>query len=446
MKKDVYKNNVSNQKKICLDKINYYNSYGDWSKIRNEFNFKNLKQCNSGTYQKRNANTLFINGPPKLQKTSKNFFITRINNKNQIFKKEKLGKDCKNSTNHRSGNIQYLNAKMFKNVLKSLKNLRKNNTKINFFAKELDFSENSNVNSDRYIFSEIKSDSEKEKRKSKLNQTSSLFSTKLSQNNTIYYNSSLDNFYNKISQKKFKTITPLSNISRTRSRSTFYSPKSYNVNIVNDIDKIFKEKNKENNEEELATKSNKGVNVKEEDRKKEINDENKLVSNSGFNSYYQIMLKNIFNKNMAKIKSGILDGVIIDYNLENNDIFLNPFYNSYGLMLEDVTEKIGFMKGSLDLVYPKIIQKKYQLKAEQRNKRINLLRSSSQKNIIKNKDDIKGDLFIVKDKNISQSVTARYPMYIKLKGKLSPHMYTLKGENRIFQKIKKQNLLMNKVN
>ena len=333
---------------------------------------------------------------------------------------------------------------MFKNVLTSLKNLRKNNTKINFFAKELDFSENSNINSERYIFSELKSDSEKEKKKSKLNQTSSLFSTKLSQNNTIYYNSSLDNFYNKISQKKFKTITPLSNISRTR--STFYSPKSYNVNIVNDIDKILKEGNKENNnEEELAIKSNKGINVKEEDRKKEIEDENKLVSNSGFNSYNQIMLKNIFNKNMAKIKSGILDRVIIDYNIENNDILLTPFSNSFGLMLENVSEKVGFMKGSLDLVYPKIIQKKYQLKAKLSKKRINLLRSFSQKNIMKNKDDIKGDLFIVKDKNISQSVTAKYPMYIKLKGKLSPHMYTLKGQNRIFQKIKTQNLLMNKI-
>ena len=59
---------------------------------------------------------------------------------------------------------------------------------------------------------------------------------------------------------------------------------------------------------------------------------------------------------------------------------------------------------------------------------------------------LKKNLFAVKYRNISQSVFTKYPVYIKLKGKFSPHMYTFKEQNRYSHKLEKQNLFMNKIN
>ena len=47
MKKEILSNNnINRQRKICLNKMNYYNSYEDWTKIRNEFSFKKIKKRN----------------------------------------------------------------------------------------------------------------------------------------------------------------------------------------------------------------------------------------------------------------------------------------------------------------------------------------------------------------------------------------------------------------
>ena len=442
MKKEILNNkNIYNQRKICLDKMNYYNSYMDWTKIRNELNFKKIKQRNSATYSINNTNSLLLNQPPKLfTNYNKKFFLTRTHSNNVLFNTEK--EENKKSLNFRNINeLQNINAKIFKNALKSLKNLSKNKTQINFFSNDNDFSISSNLNN-KYFFSENKNENEIpkiKKTKNKLNQTSSLLSTKISQNHTIYYNSSLDNFYHKITNKNLKLISSANKINQ--SRNSFYSPKSNDINFINDLIKLYNEENKDNKKDNINknifitkkdNKINKGINVKEKDDK---NDEDNIVSSSGFNSYNQIILKNLFQKKKAKVKLGILDRVILQYNLMNDDILLNPFYNSYGLMLDDVSERVGFMKGSLNLVYPKIIQKKYQIKAEQSVKKIGLMRSTSQENFKRNKNDIKDNIFTInKDKIISQSVYTKYPMYIKLKGKFSPHMYSFKGQKRFSHK------------
>lgn len=447
MKKEILnKNNIPGQRKISLNKINYYNSYEDCTKIRNNFNFKKIKQRNNA-YGMNNTNSLLLNRDPrKFIKFHKNLFITKPNN-NFLFNTDK--EENKKSLNYRNiKDLQDINAKIFKNALKSLRNISKNKTQVNFFSHDFDFSNSSNLNTNKYIFSEIKNEDEIpkiKKTKNKLNQTSSLLSTKITQNRTIYFNSSLDNFYHKISNKKLKITSPLNN----KERNSFYSSKSNNINFISDIIKLYEEENKKekrnmNDEEEYTIKKenkiNKGINVKEK------NEEDNIVTSSGFNSYNQIILKNLLQKCKAKIKLGILDRVILDYNLKNNDILLNPFYNSYGVMLDDVSEKVGFMKGSMNLVYPRIIQKKYQIKAEQSIKNIGLLRSNSENYFKRNKNDIKKNLFAVKYRNISQSVFTKYPVYVKLKGKFSPHMYTFKEQNRYSHKLEKQNLFMNKIN
>ena len=42
---------------------------------------------------------------------------------------------------------------------------------------------------------------------------------------------------------------------------------------------------------------------------------------------------------------------------------VNPLSNSYGNILNEISEKIGFMKGSINMIYPKISQAKYEIKA-----------------------------------------------------------------------------------
>ena len=70
-----------------------------------------------------------------------------------------------------------------------------------------------------------------------------------------------------------------------------------------------------------------------------------------------MVLKNLFQKSQIKIKTNVFDRALSKYKLRNNKVLLNPFMNSYGVMLENLSDKIGFIKGSLDLVYPKIIKK-----------------------------------------------------------------------------------------
>ena len=116
-------------------------------------------------------------------------------------------------------------------------------------------------------------------------------------------------------------------------------------------------------------------------------------------------------------------------------------------MLEDLSGKVKFMKGSIDLVYPTIIQNKYKIKAKQSINKMNFFNGNSQENINNNKNDIKSIISSInKDQNKNQTVFTKYPMYIKLKGKFSPHMYTLKGEKKLFYKIQKQKLFSNKIN
>ena len=167
------------------------------------------------------------------------------------------------------------------------------------------------------------------------------------------------------------------------------------------------------------------------------------------------MLKNLFQKYPTKIRTDLLDRVLSEYEFKNNKILLKPFNNSYGIILENLSEKIGFMKGSLDIVYPKIIRKKYQIRMKQqqseKTKNNNdTLKSNSLENTKsnKNKNIVKDDLYIIinKDKKASQSIHTKYPKSVKIKGKITPNMYSFRGQNHLYHKILKQNLFINKVN
>ena len=104
-------------------------------------------------------------------------------------------------------------------------------------------------------------------------------------------------------------------------------------------------------------------------------------------------------------------------------------------MINIISDKVKFIKNSLDFVYPSIFRKRYQIKVNQELKNINLLRNSSQEIIRRNKNDIKDDIFRINEhKKVSQSVFSKYPIYIKLKGKYSPNLYSLRREKNSLQK------------
>ena len=414
------------------------NSYEDWTKTRNRFNFIKIKQKKRIFYTN---NTLLFNKDSKTyKKLRNNLFLTKTNyNHNSLlFNTER--EENKKTINYRNfQGLNGINAKLFKNALKSLRNL--SNSKTNFFSNEIDFSNISNINTNKnnnnnnYIFSSIKNESENPKfrnTQNKLNQTGSLLSTKTSQNNTIYFNSTLDAHYHKIANKKLNLLSPLNK--KIFTKNSFLTTKNNKKNLTNNIIKFNHrtiEENKKgktiiiNEQIKEKIKLNKGINVKEKEKQ---DDEDDKLNSSGFDSYNQISLKNLFQKEKIKIKPDILDRVILDYNLRNKDILLNPFYNSFGEVIEDVSQKIKFIKGSIDLVYPKIIQKKYQIMAKESFKKLGLLKSSSQENIKRNNNGIKDNLFTInKYKKASQISTSKYPIYIKLKGKFSPRMYSMKG-------------------
>ena len=361
-----------------------------WDKLMNEFNFQ--KKIINNSFNK--YNTLILNKTPTKTKFKRKFFITK-RNKDDLFITSENNKILELNSEEKKKIISF-NIRKFKNAISSL-----NNHKLNFSSNELDFS--SNINN-----SEIRN---KKIENNKLKQTSSSLSTKASQNKTIYFNSILDNNYNKISDNKFKI------------KSSSFSSKKIGVNFFKNNDEGYNLK--ENKRNRVGIKLNQDKNRKKKD-KSEYNKKDNIVTSSKFDSLKKLIPKNVFQKSKIKVKSGVLDGIILDYNLNNNGILSKPFNNSYGFMLNLVSEKVKFLKGSLDMIYPSIIQKKYEIKANQIDKKVDLLRNSSLENFKGNRIDIKKDIYkINKNKKIFQSVFAKYPIYIKVKGKFSPHLHSL---------------------
>jgi len=168
MKKDIY--NTSN--------LSY-----KWDKLMNEFNFQ--KKMINNSFNK--YNTLILNRTPKKTNFKRKFFLTKRNKDNLFITSESNKIIDLNSEEKKK--IISINIRKFKNAIRAL-----NNHKLNFSSNESDFSSNIKYSNILNKKSEI----------NKIKQTSSSLSTKTSQNKTIYFNSILDNYYNKISDNKFK--------------------------------------------------------------------------------------------------------------------------------------------------------------------------------------------------------------------------------------------------
>lgn len=435
---EIEQNNLSRQKEINPDLINLKENLSPLhvtinSKLFNSVKDKFLTPNNRRTFTKF-PNSIYLN-------SNKSNLLIRTNiDKNNNYKIDFKIEDKNPKTpdvNQKLNTVlkidkkvSTLNDKYYcKKKLFPHKFLNKSNTQNNFFSAD---------NSYKNIFTGIKKISNlsfyshNKLIKDKFNKSSSFNSldSQITKNNTIYFNSSLDDFYNKTN--KFKSISPLGKISKIK--YSIFSPKSYNISFISNLITLY-------------DKNNENIHKNDENNYiKEINEENQdknLFSVLGFDSFNQISLKTLFKKNTAKIKSGILDEILADKKINNNDLFLHPFSNSYGTLLDKMSEKVGFMKGSIDILYPKITQKKYQLRATQRKKEFSRLNDEYQENNQNYKKETKNNIFnINKEKKVLQSIFTKYPVTIKSNGVnvCFSKIYSYKGLKSILNKKAKKNV------
>ena len=435
-------NSFLKQKSLNSDLINLRDDFDNFRITIDPKIFNSLKD-NSII---KNSSKTFTNFPRKFNfKTKHNNLLINKNidenkNYNISFKlEEKIPKSPSmiNFNITKIKKILEINEKnLYKTSLNTIKKLSKSKTEKNFF------SPNNSFNNPKNIFSEFKkindvsklsnNNSNKSKEKA-FNRTGFINHSK---NSAIYFNTSLDNFYTKNRSEIFKSITPIN-----KSKYSIFSPHSHSVNFINDIINIYNKKsdNKEKIDFSLTKENQKQIN--NDIKNSKIDDDSLIYKILGIDSFNQISLKNLFLKNTAKVKTGILDELLVDKKLKGNNTLLHPFSNSYGDVLNKLSEKVGFIKNSINIIYPKITQKRYQIRNLERKKKYNLKKGSLQ-NIYENQNNeinnnnIYNKIFNFKNKKIVQSIITKYPLTIKntQKGGISSKMYSFKGTNEFLNK------------
>ena len=223
-------------------------------------------------------------------------------------------------------------------------------------------------------------------------------------NKIIYYNSSIEDFYH---NKKKECESPLSN--KIKSFSSL--PRSSKVYFVNNLLKQYKIKNKDKKLEKMnmRIKLNKKINNQSNESEENIN--SKLLKGFSLLSGNKSALKILFRKKPIKIRNT-----------------LNPIINSYGNILDDLSGKIGFMKDSMNLIYPKVSQAKYlfngiknEFDSNQKNRSL-----IEDYNINQNKIKSKFILYQIKKRKINQTVYSKYPLYLKNNKSKSEKILTAK--------------------
>ena len=212
-------------------------------------------------------------------------------------------------------------------------------------------------------------------------------------------------------------------------------PKSNSVSFIRNLFKYFerKEKNK---------KINKNIKNNKLDKKIGTEDINKKIF-KGFNflSMNKSILETLFRKTPLKIKSGLLTSMS-DEKI-NSEFYLSPFSNSYGYILDVLSEKIGFMKGSINMIYPKIAKVKFKIKELERTDEFKKLykiskikkekfNSENNTNKYEKQDRIYKK---VKPKKIIKNFFTKYPInYQKIGEKTYSKMYSMKNKQFFIDK------------
>lgn len=313
-------------------------------------------------------------------------------------------------------------------------NLNSNKRNISTFGSNIQNSSNSyinNNNSNKYKTNSLYSNVNTNKSyKSMINSRNKI-------NKIIYFNSSLNDFYD----EKTKLVVKSSSVEKIHNKYSFLTPKSYSqkVGFINDIINTYNKSQNENKNKNIFVKKVKQNNI----NKKKIEEENKkLLKEFNFLLINKSVLKTLFRKIPIKIKKDILstasEDKIKSYNLSN------PLSNSYGNILNEISEKIGFMKGSINMIYPKISKAKYEVKASKRKIEFSEYLREKKKNMkrrynnsvedTKNPDGSKIVIYnIPKPKAITQTYMTKCPIKVfKHADEYFTKMYTLRRQRKIF--------------
>jgi len=408
--------NLSRQKSINSDILNLKDDFYQIKTTTNsKINLENNKNFFNNNEQKKFLKKKVIIKKNKLLTDKKDSNNTKSINKREEEKK------CENKTKKIKKIIK--NKIINNNINRNSSDIfNKNKTQQNYFKskKILDIQKNfTNI-------SDMQSLLNKKNSENKLNKTNTRYFNKLnnseqiSKNKIIYYNSSLNDFY-KNNNNIFNINLNSSLRKIDKCKNSLILQKSNSISFISNILNTFKKC--EDKKIKKTKKNNKEINKN-------------LLKGFSFLAMNKSVLETLFKKTPIKIKSGILTS--LSNEKKNSDIFLTPFTNSYGYLLDDLSEKIGFMKGSINMIYPKVSKVKYHFQDIERNNEFNNYCSEKAKNnfgrkSLENDKTIKNKIKLfnaIKPKIIIQKFLTKYPINIKRKGEneFSSKMYSLKRQ------------------
>ena len=225
---------------------------------------------------------------------------------------------------------------------------------------------------------------------------------KINTNKIIYYNSSLKNFY--------KTQNDIESSLNKKMKSNISLTRSNKINLVHNLLTFYKKNNKDKSEklEIINPKIIANKSTKEENKENEII--NKLLKGFSFVSGNKSTLSLLFHRIPIKMKP-----------------CLPQLYRN---VLDDLSEKIGFMKDSINMIYPRMSKAKYIMKGPTiQFKSVKRSRSVIHDNNI-NKNKSQNILYKINKRKNIQTFYSKYPLdsrNIKSKEHLLPYtMYSLK--------------------
>ena len=393
------------------------------NKSNDNFNIKKLsrnKSLNSDVINIKDINLTKNKSSIFNKNISINFNKNKENNQKKIYKLIKVKK------------ISLNNIKLSNNFNKtSFEISSKNRTETNFF--NLNNNVNTHKNFKNFHFFPLNQNNN-EKRLNRTNSFSFNTSKNILKNKIIYFNSSLNDFYK-------NNIFNLKSSMEIINKNSLILPKSNSSESVSFIRDILN-RYKKNLKNKKILKNIKINNLENKKKEEEIN--NKIFKGFNFLTMNKSALEILFKKTPIKINKGLLT-CIEDEKIKSN-IYLNPFFNSYGYILDDLSEKLGFMKGSINIIYPKISHAKYQLKDLNRTEEFNKVDKNKKQNNNKEnksleKNNIKYENKIkvynnMEPKIIIKKCFTKYPIYIRRKGEhsSSSKMYSFKRQQLFMEK------------
>lgn len=365
-----------------------------------------------------NNNLNSVYNKPKL------FFIsTKKNNKIKLLDNEKLTdgntqSKSKEKEKHQKNTINILKVTDYKTKYNTNR-FYKSKTQANFLITNDYFNDTKNPKNLPNITSNLKMNKTK---------NNSFINSQLLKNNIIYFNSSMNDNYNKNNLNNNNIDLLLELINEKKYSKIFKTFKSYRKNRLLKNIKLSQKLKENNTNNDLLEDKNEKINTK-------------IFKGLGIFTMNKSILETLFRKTPLKIKTGVLTNVSKEK--FNTNLLLNPFSNSYGHILSDLSVKLGFMKDSINMIYPMVRFKGYEslkknnelckkIKIKKMNNKYKIEGLDSNETINKNYIKLYNT---IKPKRIIKHCFTKYPINIPRKGEkaFSSKIYSLRRRQKSIQ-------------